>query len=361
MVKSYSKIITLSLIYILGSTSVVAQECPLGFKRPSYKTRGAFCSTGEFVKDAYNFDKNILCEQMEVDHLIPLKLAHCAGLSDKQLKRLANDPRNLKFTFWLTNRSKGAKDLHSFVETLDPKIQKKILIDGVNVMNDYKIPLGPKLSQELARRLALQSGQLASRQVRNQVSKSPAALVTFRGRKVAVEQAIALTANRISKRAVVASSRNLGSMAGQALPYVGTAVIVGVTALGLKDLCDTLIDMSELTRAVNPEMEISDDEVKVCSKTVPTKEELWEYAKASPGTAWAAAKEAMPTLDEINDYEMPDVDWTGAWTATTKGAGTVWQTTKDGTGAAVDTTIETTGGWIKGATEYFAGSEEDEK
>jgi hypothetical protein len=107
MLKLHLKAMTLFLICSVSGVGVAAKECPLGFKRPAYKTRSAYCSTGEIVKDAYNFNKKILCEQMEVDHLIPLKLAHCAGLSDEQLKRLANDPKNLRFTLWKTNRSKG--------------------------------------------------------------------------------------------------------------------------------------------------------------------------------------------------------------------------------------------------------------
>ena len=248
--------------------------------------------------------------------------------------------------------------------TSERRVSRKLREEVVDISDDLaaeRIARRKLKNQvtDLSGNLAIE--RLASRQVRDQASEATADLVTFRGRKVAVAEAVELTADRISKRAVKTSSRSLGSMAGEALPYIGTAVIVGVTTLELKDLCDTLIDMSELKRAFNPEMENSDDETTVCSLTVPTKEELWEYAKASPGTAWAAAKEATPTLEEIKDYEMPDVDWTGAWTATTEGAGTAWQTTKDGTGAAVDTTIETTGGWIKGATEYFAGSEDDEK
>jgi len=243
MVKSYSKIIILSLIYILGGTSVLAQECPLGFKRPSYKTRGAFCSTGEFVKDAYNFDKNISCEEMEVDHLIPLKLAHCAGLSDEQLKRLANDPRNLKFTFWLTNRSKGAKDLYSFVETLDPKIQKKILVDGVNLMNDYKIPLGPQLSQELARRLALTSEQLAP---------SPN-LIKKRKMKDLLE--------RMTRRVGVSMARGVAAAQPQAVTGVLAPMALAMIAWEVYDACQQIKDLNEM-KQINSGTDVTYEKVE---------------------------------------------------------------------------------------------------
>ena len=69
---------------------------------------------------------------------------------------------------------------------------------------------------------------------------------------MARSQAVELTTDRISKRAVITSSRSIGSMAGEAIPYLGTAVIVGVTTLELKDLCDTLRDMNELKRSFSP-------------------------------------------------------------------------------------------------------------
>ena len=41
-------------------------------------------------------------------------------------------------------------------------------------------------------------------------------------------------------------------MPGEAVPYLGTAVIVGVTAREIGDLCATLKDISALKRAFNP-------------------------------------------------------------------------------------------------------------
>lgn len=205
----------------------------------------------------------------------------------------------------------------------------------------------------------LAAERMASKKMRSQLSDTTAGLVTYRGRKMAINEAVDITADRISKRAVKTASRELGSMAGEALPYFGTAVIVGVTALELKDLCDTLKDMSELKLAFNPSAETSDDETKVCSLRVPTKEELWEYAKASPGQAWAAAKVATPTLEEIQNYEFPDIDWTGAWSTTTEGAGSAWLATKDGADAALDATAETTSGWLDSATKYWSGDADD--
>lgn len=205
----------------------------------------------------------------------------------------------------------------------------------------------------------LAAERLASKKARNQLTEAGADVVTYRGKKMAKNQAVELTADSISKRAVKTSSRSIGSMAGEAIPYLGTAIIVGVTTLELKDLCDTIKDLNELKRSFNPEVENSEDQTTVCSMKVPTAGELWEIAKASPELAWAAAKDATPTLEEIQSYEFPDIDWTGAWNSTVERTGSGWSATKDGAGAAMDATAETTSNWLDSATKYWSGEPDD--
>ncbi|NIZ63491.1 hypothetical protein DL239_21270 [Sedimentitalea sp. CY04] len=216
-----------------------------------------------------------------------------------------------------------------------------------------------RLSRELRGEVAELSGDLAaeriaSKKIRSQLSEATSGFVIYRGRRMAINEAVEMTANDISQRAVKSSSRSISSMAGEAIPYVGAAVIVGVTTLELKDLCDTVKDMNELKRAFDPELQPSEDDTTVCSMKVPTREELWELAKASPGQAWAAAKKVTPTLEDLKDYEFPDIDWTGAWNTSAAGAGKAWTATLNGVGVALDATSETTGGWVDRATKYWA-------
>lgn len=210
---------------------------------------------------------------------------------------------------------------------------------------------------ELSGDLAAQ--RVASKKLRNQLSDTGADLVTYRGKKMARSQAVELTADSISRRAAKTSSRSIGSMAGEAIPYIGTAVIVGVTALELKDLCDTLKDMSELKRSFTPGAPESDDEATVCAMKVPTAQELWEVAKSSPETAWNAAKEATPSLEEIQQLEFPDIDWTAAWATTMEGTENAWAATKDGAGTAIETTVEATSGLWEGAKKYWSDEASD--
>jgi len=97
-------------------------------------------------------------------------------------------------------------------------------------------------------------------------------------------------------------------MPGESIPGWGTVVIVGMTALEIKDLCDTISDMTELQKMFDPELDPSSDQVTVCSQELPTSEELWNIASDAPGKAWAAAKERLPKFDELQ-FEVPDIDW----------------------------------------------------
>ena len=186
-----------------------------------------------------------------------------------------------------------------------------------------------------------------TRQLRGELTDPLTRIVPFRGKNVAIREAVDATADRISKRAVVASSREVGSMAAEAIPFIGIAVIVGAAALELKDLCDTLKDMNALQQALDPAANPNADEDTICAMKPPTKEELWAKAKSSPGEAWTRAKEAIPTLEEVKSFELPDIDWKGAGFFIAEGTGNAWVATKDGTGAAVAATQSATSDLIE--------------
>lgn len=63
-------------------------------------------------------------------------------------------------------------------------------------------------------------------------------------------------------------------MAAEAIPFFGTAAIVGFTALELHDLCETLKDMADLQKALGPTAVENADQRKVCGMKPLTKEEV---------------------------------------------------------------------------------------
>jgi hypothetical protein len=158
--------------------------------------------------------------------------------------------------------------------------------------------------------------RVTNRELKSQVRDLSAGVVLFKGKKVPLKTAVGETADIIGKRSVKTARRGVASMPAEAIPYIGTAVIVGVTALEVYDLCATLNDMSALQRAFDPDFMKSDEELEVCSIEVPPKEEIVAAIKASPQKAWRSTKEAVPTLEEIKDMEMPDIAWTDMWVET---------------------------------------------
>lgn len=151
------------------------------------------------------------------------------------------------------------------------------------------------------------------------------------GDHVAVQKAaVRTTAAVISDRAKTMATRGTRAMVAKAVPYFGTAVIVGVTAMELSDLCQTIKDMNALKRVFEPGAEPDEREVRICAMRVPTRQELWEAAKNSPAQAWEAAAELTPTLEELQSIEIPDIDWDEYWASTAKSAEDWWAYSADG-------------------------------
>ena len=190
------------------------------------------------------------------------------------------------------------------------------------------------LKRELRSQVTEQTAELATfritnRQLKSQVRDFGMGVIPFKGKKVALKTAVDETADVIGKRAVKTARREVTSMPAEAIPYLGTAVIVGVTALEIYDLCATLKDMSALKRAFNPDFMQSDEELEVCAIKVPPKEEILAAVKASPKKAWEAAKEATPSWSELQQLEVPDVTWSEMWSSTKEGTANTWDSTSE--------------------------------
>lgn len=188
-----------------------------------------------------------------------------------------------------------------------------------------KLIVEQKAKRMLKSELNEQAVQLAlerttQRTLKSQIVDLTAGLVPFKGRKVLLKTAVDETAEKIGKRSLKSATRNVSSMPGEAIPWLGTAVIVGVTALELYDLCETMKDMTDLKRAFDPTFTSSEEELEVCALKVPPKEEIIEAVKSSPELAWEKAKDVTPTLEELRSIKMPEINLEGVWEDTTSGA-----------------------------------------
>lgn len=133
-----------------------------------------------------------------------------------------------------------------------------------------------------------------------------AKLVTYRGNKRLLQDAVGDTSRRISTRTATGASRNLAATFGEAWPVAGTAVIVTATTLELYDACVIMQDLHELDVAFNPDAAFGADAKEVCGLRVPTAEEIWSKIKSSPGEVWTTVTEALPDLLDTSGWKVPN-------------------------------------------------------
>jgi len=340
-------------IFVILFSSVecsFAEECRIGFKRPNYKTRQFHCSPGDLVPDAYEVGVKNLCEDTEYDHFISLKQAWCAGLSDEQMNKIANDPRNIKPTKMRTNRAKSSKDTFAFImELKDPKQQEILLIQLIELKKSYGIPV-TEVEQnklfEVAKNLSLKD-TLKRKSVITR-------FIPFKGNLVPIEDAIASTSKNIAKRAAGGAARNLASMPAQRLPWLGLATMIGVTGWDIHDACATTNELDMLNKAINPEKPIDLEVEKICGIEIPTSEEILEAAKTSPKNVWDQAKKWVPNAEDFKDFEFSEIDWSDKWESTKEKASAMADATKGAAVGLSETAQETAsdlktklGKWLK--------------
>jgi hypothetical protein len=117
-----------------------------------------------------------------------------------------------------------------------------------------------------------------------------------------------MVSSRVETRTAKLAATDLSATFGQAIPWIGIGVIVGATAYDLKTSCDTMRDMRALEVAFNPEAASDPSVEEVCGLKVPTKEEVWEKIKASPGDAWNSAGAVLDGLPDMTSFEWPSFE-----------------------------------------------------
>lgn len=166
-------------------------------------------------------------------------------------------------------------------------------------------------TDEIVRLRTLSVGQLdESSALRRRVARIESQnLVSYGGRMVPKNAAVSETAEKVSRRVTASTTRNISSMAAEALPWIGIGVVVTATTWEVKDACELMKDLHELDVAFNPENAI--DEREVCGMQVPTRDELWRSVKSSPGAAWDQAAEYYASMRAVSfeDVAADTVDW----------------------------------------------------
>ena len=126
--------------------------------------------------------------------------------------------------------------------------------------------------------------------------------ILYRGARTTFAQAATDTNGRIARRTMTAATRNATSVFAEAIPYLGIAAMLAVTAYDLKDSCDTIKDLHALDVAIDPTKEFGPEENAICGLSVPTVDEVWQQVKDGSEEAWRDAGEHLPELPE---YSLP--------------------------------------------------------
>ncbi|WP_154664685.1 hypothetical protein [Gemmobacter nectariphilus] len=125
-------------------------------------------------------------------------------------------------------------------------------------------------------------------------------IVFYRGARTSLSEAVHDTNGRIARRTATAATRNASSVVAEAIPYLGIAAMLAVTAYDLKDSCDTIKDLHALDVAIDPTKEFGEEETAVCGLSVPTMDEVWKQVKIGSKEAWVSAGEYLPSLPEFS-------------------------------------------------------------
>lgn len=131
------------------------------------------------------------------------------------------------------------------------------------------------------------------------------------------------TLTKVGTRTRRAAAVNLGSLAGEAIPFYGIGIIIGATTYELRSACENMRDLHELSVAVFPENAIAEDRDAVCGMEVPTRDEIWSIIVSSPQLAWNAATDAIGDAGQaIAELKMPDfgLAWQTAVSIWSRGA-----------------------------------------
>jgi hypothetical protein len=98
---------------------------------------------------------------------------------------------------------------------------------------------------------------------------------------------------RIASRTAASVTRNVGTLALEATPYIGIGAVFATTAYDLNDACTTLREASEAASLLEEGATIDSD--KVCGIKLPTREELTDTVINGITTTTTNIKESVKT------------------------------------------------------------------
>ena len=118
-------------------------------------------------------------------------------------------------------------------------------------------------------------------------------------RNLTKRKAVEKITSRIAVRTTRSATVNVAAIPVEAIPGVGVGAALAVTTWELTEACGIMRDMKELNITLGSAEPVSDD--AVCGMEPPTKKQVWDTIKKSPGTAWKVVKEFGVDLPDLPD------------------------------------------------------------
>ncbi len=144
------------------------------------------------------------------------------------------------------------------------------------------------------------------REIRSELAETSAELFAVQASRAKIRSSVSTVSERVSKRAARSAKRELVVSAGEAIPFWGVAAIVAATTLELADLCQTSKDMNELSVLFDPSSALPESSLTACGFEVPSKSKLMTSALNTPEQVWAATRDAIPDIEDVRQFEIPE-------------------------------------------------------
>ena len=119
----------------------------------------------------------------------------------------------------------------------------------------------------------------------------------LKARNLTKNKAVEKITSRIADRTTRSATLNVAAIPVEAIPGVGIVAALAVTTWELTEACGIMRDMKELNIALGSAEPVADD--AVCGMEPPTKKQVWDTIKNSPGAAWKAVKEFGVNLPDL--------------------------------------------------------------
>ena len=119
----------------------------------------------------------------------------------------------------------------------------------------------------------------------------------LKARNLTKNKAVEKITSRIADRTTRSATLNVAAIPVEAIPGVGIGAALAVTTWELTEACGIMRDMKELNIALGSAESVADD--AVCGMEPPTKKQVWDTIKHSPGAAWKAVKEFGVNLPDL--------------------------------------------------------------